>query len=395
MLLGHRLSLGRAAGPCGGRAGLAGRDHQVVEDRRREARLEQAAVELLQASSPGMRTGARPRGPPRGRPSPRASCWSSRTSWPAAPRRGPGRRRRRRRRRRLELAGSERVDVDDALERLIRRSSPSAGRARRRAHAPQRGDAPANAWVACEPVAVARGLAGEQRPCRRAPGRARTPRTRAGDRVCGEGRRARDEVEALVRERQALGVGGLRAHLPARVAAALAGSVLEHPGEMSLQVASPISPGAQEVEGEVAGAGADLERAASQRSGSPPSALRSLVVTWPAPTLAEVDAPLRVVVVGGHVVVAGVCVADLLGAEGGRHGAAPYTRAPCPAPPTPEPPSGLLSLTASLYVQRDQPEGVPPLALTGERTLPNVRRRTTGSAVTWPSTSGSRRGSAI
>jgi 2-polyprenyl-3-methyl-5-hydroxy-6-metoxy-1,4-benzoquinol methylase len=32
-----------------------------------------------------------------------------------------------------------------------------------------------------------------------------------------------------------------------------------------------------------------------------------------------------------------------------------------PAPPTPE-----------LYVQRDQPAGVPPLALTGERTLPNV-----------------------
>jgi SAM-dependent methyltransferase len=29
-------------------------------------------------------------------------------------------------------------------------------------------------------------------------------------------------------------------------------------------------------------------------------------------------------------------------------------------------------LTASAYLQRDQPEGVPPLALTGERTLPDV-----------------------
>jgi SAM-dependent methyltransferase len=29
-------------------------------------------------------------------------------------------------------------------------------------------------------------------------------------------------------------------------------------------------------------------------------------------------------------------------------------------------------LTTSLYVQRDQPEGVPPLSLTGERTLPDV-----------------------
>ncbi len=29
-------------------------------------------------------------------------------------------------------------------------------------------------------------------------------------------------------------------------------------------------------------------------------------------------------------------------------------------------------MTGSLYLQRDQPEGVPPLALTGERTLPDV-----------------------
>jgi len=29
-------------------------------------------------------------------------------------------------------------------------------------------------------------------------------------------------------------------------------------------------------------------------------------------------------------------------------------------------------LTTSIYVQRDQPEGVPPLSLTGERTLPDV-----------------------
>src|SRR3954452_17750429 len=29
-------------------------------------------------------------------------------------------------------------------------------------------------------------------------------------------------------------------------------------------------------------------------------------------------------------------------------------------------------MTEPLYLQRDQPEGVPPLALTGERTLPDV-----------------------
>src|SRR5215218_7595868 len=31
-----------------------------------------------------------------------------------------------------------------------------------------------------------------------------------------------------------------------------------------------------------------------------------------------------------------------------------------------------MSEAQQLYVQRDQPEGVPPLALTGERTLPDV-----------------------
>ncbi len=29
-------------------------------------------------------------------------------------------------------------------------------------------------------------------------------------------------------------------------------------------------------------------------------------------------------------------------------------------------------MNTSLYVQRDQPDGVPPLSLTGERTLPDV-----------------------
>ena len=45
-----------------------------------------------------------------------------------------------------------------------------------------------------------------------------------------------------------------------------------------------------------------------------------------------------------------------------------------------------------VYAQDDQPDGVPPLALTGERTLPGrARPRTTGSAAIWPSTSGSPR----
>ena len=75
--------------------------------------------------------------------------------------------------------------------------------------------------------------------------------------------------------------------------------------------------------------------------------------------------------VGRHVVVARVRVADLLGAEGGRHGAAPYTRAPCRASHR-APTLADASVDSRPYLQRDQPEGVPPLALTGERTLPDV-----------------------
>ena len=45
-----------------------------------------------------------------------------------------------------------------------------------------------------------------------------------------------------------------------------------------------------------------------------------------------------------------------------------------------------------LYVQRDQPQGVPPLSLTGERTLPDVPEENYWFRATWRSTSGSRRG---
>ena len=75
---------------------------------------------------------------------------------------------------------------------------------------------------------------------------------------------------------------------------------------------------------------------------------------------------------GRDVVVAGVDVAYLVGAQGRRHGTAPYTRArsrPSAGPTRRRP---FDPLTGTVHVQRDQPEGVPPLALTGERTLPDV-----------------------
>jgi len=56
------------------------------------------------------------------------------------------------------------------------------------------------------------------------------------------------------------------------------------------------------------------------------------------------------------VVVAGVCVADLSAVRTGVTGWDHI----------------LAAVSVPVYEQRDQPDGVPPLALTGERTLPDV-----------------------
>ena len=90
------------------------------------------------------------------------------------------------------------------------------------------------------------------------------------------------------------------------------------PGEMSVHVASRDDAGLQQVQREVAGAGADLERARRRSGPGRPSALRSLPSTWSLADLAEVDAPFGVVVGRGPVVVAGVDVADLVSGRGGR-----------------------------------------------------------------------------
>ena len=137
---------------------------------------------------------------------------------------------------------------------------------------------------------------------------------------------------------------------------------------MSVQTASRDHAGAQEVQREVAGPGADLQRAVEARRRAA-ERLAHLAEHLRAADLAEVDAPLGVVVGGRDVVVAGVDVADGLVGWRGR----PWARASVPArslesgaaawPPT---------SPRSSYLQRDQPEGVPPLALTGERTLPDV-----------------------
>src|SRR5580700_212323 len=187
------------------------------------------------------------------------------------------------------------------------------------------------------------------------------------------------QVEALVSERQALRIGWLSLHLQAEPRG-VSLQRLEHArGDVAAR-GRPDQAGAKQVQAEVASSRADLER---------PRVVARLMTERLAylgadlaePQLAKVDPPLGVVVVGRHVVVAGVRIADLLGAQNRWHGAdhilarggrasnyqhdyldhrciLTTTSSPEPAP--------------SVYQQRDQPDGVPPLALTGERTLPDV-----------------------
>src|SRR5581483_431403 len=73
--------------------------------------------------------------------------------------------------------------------------------------------------------------------------------------------------------------------------------------------------------------------------------------------LTKVDAPFAVVACGRHVVVAGIHIADLIRGPSCLHErAAHYPLRPA----------------MNAYLQLDQPPGVPPLELTGERTLPDV-----------------------
>ena len=143
-------------------------------------------------------------------------------------------------------------------------------------------------------------------------------------------------------------------------------SVSSMPGEMSVAVARSITPELEQVEREVAGAGADLQRVAeAARPASPPSALRSFSRDLVLADRAEVDSPLGVVLVGGGVVVAGVDVLDVLGG-GGEAGMARHSRrrnrdsAPVRV--------RAVATTSS----ETSPRGCRRSQLTGERTLPDV-----------------------
>ena len=92
-----------------------------------------------------------------------------------------------------------------------------------------------------------------------------------------------DEVEALVGERQALGLGADRLDLESQPLGRRA-QRRQHPGRDVGCRRALDRPELQQVEREVAGAGADLERVGERRRGRAPQRLLELRRTCPWPT---------------------------------------------------------------------------------------------------------------
>src|SRR3954454_4626320 len=124
---------------------------------------------------------------------------------------------------------------------------------------------------------------------------------------------AEDEVELAVCERQLLRVAGARRHGQAERAR----GVLERAQHAGREVGADrlaADPGLEQVQAEVAGAGADLEAARERRQATARGErLAHLAEHLRLAYLAVVDAPLGFVAFFGAVVVAGVYGADLVG----------------------------------------------------------------------------------
>ncbi len=251
-------------------------------------------------------------------------------------------------------------------------ASGTAAAARAHQLAPKRGeDQPRPLGQGGEAVAVARRLAGEGDHAAGAQDAAEFGEgaLQVGD-VVKDGV-AEDEVEALLLEGELLGLGRDRPHLqPERL-----GGTREPPQHPRGDVGrgQPLDHAElEQVEREVAGARADLQPVAEGSAPpSPPSALASFSRTCSWPVSPKSIPHLASYVIGRSVVVAGVDVLDVLrrGGRGGWHGRELYAErrnARSTGPPIAVPAVG------EEYLQLNQPAGVPPLPLTGERTLPDL-----------------------
>ena len=174
------------------------------------------------------------------------------------------------------------------------------------------------------PVAVARRLAGEGDHAAGAQDAVELAERLVEVGQVVQHRVAEDEVEGLVGERQRARLRRDRLDLEARAARRWPRSVSSIPGEMSVARGVVDHARLQQVQGEVAGARADLQRAA-EAAAVLAERLSQLAEHLRLADLAEVDAPLGVVAGGRAVVVAGVDVADLLRGVGAGHAQAERT----------------------------------------------------------------------
>ena len=173
------------------------------------------------------------------------------------------------------------------VARRRRRCGPrrAALRAQQRAATAAPGAPRAALGVRGDAVAVARRLAGEER--RVPPGRSTRWNSREGAVEVGQVVQdgvAEDEVEGRVLERQRLGVGD--AGVARRGPAARRCRAASRASRARCRCRSPArtTPARSRLQREVAGAGADLERARRRSAVRRPSALRSLPRTWAWPT---------------------------------------------------------------------------------------------------------------
>ena len=217
----------------------------------------------------------------------------------------------------LQVVGDERVHVHHALQRvLVLARLPSCGAARaapRMAAPPQRRERAARrAWArrrSGRPVRDGSPAKNSVPPGRSTRSNSANARSRSG-RWCSTAwpsTRSKDSSG----ERQLGGVAGRGLHVEAELRRRCASSVASIPGLMSVQVAAPHHAGLQQVEAEVARARADLQRA-RERPGARAEQLGDLAQHLLLADLAERDAPLGVVGVRRHVVVAAVDVEDLV-----------------------------------------------------------------------------------
>ena len=307
------------------RSGLRAADQQVVEELRRQVRLEHLVVQSLQRkvaaegeappspTAPG-RLGARLQGP-HGPAVDRGEQLLTADPDVVQARGGAEA---------PQVAGGEGVDVDLGLEASARCSRPPASWSR--CEAPHRPPPERR-----RSSAVRFGIAARKSPYRDgSPQKASVPPGRS-TRANSEKALARSGMWwrtawPKTRSKLSSGKGSVSASAAAVLTSrprrdAFSSRVASIPGEMSVAVARSIAPGLQQIEREVAGPGTDLQRVA-ERPGraSRPSALRSLPRHLLLADVAEVDPPLGVVGGRRHVVIALVDLLDPLWASGGGTG---------------------------------------------------------------------------